>query len=149
MINEQKSLIFFNSNTKVPTKNSFIKAIKGKIFDNYDHYLGLLAFVGRSKYNNFQWIKEKVWQRVANRKHKLLSQVRHKVLIKAGLQDLLVFTMSFFHLPQVLCCKHDSLMARYWWGQLIKTKNFMELVGRRCVYQKREWGSRFQGLGSL
>lgn len=74
-MNEQKTVVFFSSNTTVSVKTSMLEVTGGRIYDNKDHYLGLPVLVGRSKYNSLRWIKEKVWQHITNSKNKPLSQV--------------------------------------------------------------------------
>lgn len=90
VINNQKSSIYFSSNTSTNAKQEVIQEVGGSTYGSYDKYLGLQAMIGKSKYNCFRWIKERVWQKVSNWKQKFLSQARREVLIKAVLQVLLV-----------------------------------------------------------
>lgn len=53
VINDQKSLSFFNSNITNNTSRSLVENIGGQISLNSDLYLGLPFFIGWSKYNNF------------------------------------------------------------------------------------------------
>lgn len=76
-------------------------------------YLGPPILVGRSKYKNFSWLKEKVWQRVSNWKNRFLSQAGREVLVKASLQAIHVYTMSLFRLPKSLCNKLEMLMTNF------------------------------------
>lgn len=66
------------------------------ICENYDKYLGLSILIGRSKYNMFHWIKERVWSKIINWKHKFISQAGREILIKAVLQALPIYPMSVF-----------------------------------------------------
>lgn len=60
MANNQKSAIIFSPNTSEFAKQQVIQATRGSILGNFDRYLGLPALIGRSKYNSFRWIKERV-----------------------------------------------------------------------------------------
>lgn len=60
----RKKMVFFRSNIVAYTKAKVLEATRGRIWNSQDCYHGLPALVGRSKYNCFHWIKEKVWQRV-------------------------------------------------------------------------------------
>lgn len=73
-------------------------------------------FMGRSKFNSFQWIKEKIWQHINNGKNKLLSQPGREILIKAVLQGLSMYTMSVYRFPQALCRDIGVLYPHFWWG---------------------------------
>lgn len=64
----------------------------GVICGSQDRYLGLPTVIGRSKYKTFNWIKEKVWLKVSNWKHRFLSQAGREVLIKAILQAIPVYS---------------------------------------------------------
>lgn len=53
VINNQKSSIFFNSNTLIKAQTAMTQEVRGVICGSYDKYLGLPALIGRSKYNTF------------------------------------------------------------------------------------------------
>lgn len=62
-LNKDKSIVFFSSNTRDEDKERILEvgAVMG---GSYEKYLGLLFVVGKSKYNTFRCIKERVWQEV-------------------------------------------------------------------------------------
>lgn len=60
ILNKEKSSILFSPHVQGSDKEMAIKATGGTICRNYEKYVGLLAMVGRFKYNIFQSIKEKV-----------------------------------------------------------------------------------------
>lgn len=66
MINAQNSSIFFSSTMSNESKTAMAQEVGGVTCGNYDKYLGLPAFIGRSRYNNFRWIKERVWDKISN-----------------------------------------------------------------------------------
>lgn len=113
MANEKKSYLFFSTNTSTPIKASAHQAIGGHISGNYDRYLGRPPLEGRSKYNKFCWIKEKLLQKFNSWKTKMLPQVRKEVLIKAVLQAIPVYIMSVYWLPHSLCHNLASMIARF------------------------------------
>ena len=84
--------------------------------------------VGRSKYQTFSMLKNKVWQKLQGWNEKLLSQEVKKVLFKAIALSIPTYTMSYFKLPISLCTELESLIARFWWGQK-KEENKIRWVG--------------------
>ncbi|KAF5442078.1 hypothetical protein F2P56_037042 [Juglans regia] len=108
---------------------------------SYERYLGLLALVGRSKYNSFRVLKDRVWQRISSWKSSFLSQAEKQVLIKAALQSIPTSTMSVFKLPVKLCKDMNGLFSKFWWR-----KQHMEGVsnGRNenfwdCKKEREAW----------
>lgn len=105
MINNKKLFILFSSNTPLVDQSKVLQEIAGVICGNYDRYLGLPTLIGKSTYNTFRWIKERVWSKISNWNHRFLSQARREILIKAILQALPMFSISVFILPKKLCLK--------------------------------------------
>ncbi|XP_042939447.1 uncharacterized protein LOC122274476 [Carya illinoinensis] len=73
-LNNDKTSIFFSSNTREQTKDivTNIAGIRGT--NSYEKYLGLPALVGRSRSQSFQGILDKVQAKLNSWKTKLLSQ---------------------------------------------------------------------------
>ena len=86
-------------------------------YSNHTKYLGLPSIIGRSKKLVFAEIKEKVGKKLVGWKGKLLSVVGKKVLIKAVVQAIPTYTISYFQLPKSLCEVLEKLMRSFWWGQ--------------------------------
>ena len=116
-INTEKSSIFFSPNTTQNTKDA-IFSILGPMNDSrHTKYLGLPSFIGRSKKQVFSTLKERVGQKLAGWKGKLLSMGGKEILIKGVAQAIPSHTMSCFQLPQGLCEELEGMMRRFWWGQ--------------------------------
>ena len=76
-------------------------------------YLGLPSFIGRSKMQVFAILKERIGQKLAGWKGKLLSMGGKEILIKAVAQAIPTYTMGCFLLPQSLCEKIESMMRNF------------------------------------
>jgi hypothetical protein len=59
-------------------------------------YLGLPQLVGAERSDSFQYLIDKICERLQESKEKLLSMGGKEVLVKAVAQSLLVFEMSVF-----------------------------------------------------
>ena len=86
--------------------------------DQFENYLGLPTLIGRSKYQAFVVLKDKVWKKLQGWKGIMLSRVGKEVLIKAVAQSLPTYTIGVFQLPVKLCDELNAMCARFWWGQV-------------------------------
>ena len=98
-INTDKSFIFFSLNTSQELKDEIINILGSMHDSNHTKYLGLPSIIGRSKKLVFVEIKEKVGKKLAGWKGKLLLVGGKEVLIKAVVQAIPTYTMSYFQLP--------------------------------------------------
>ena len=76
----------------------------------------MLALVGQAKKQSFIILKERVWKKLQGWKENLSSQVGREVLIKAVIQAIPTYTMSFFKLPKGLVRELENLIQKFWWG---------------------------------
>ena len=145
-INMDKSSIFFNPNASQECKDEIL-SILGPMHDtSHTKYLGLPSIIGRSKKLIFAEIKDKVCQKLAGWKSKLLSMGGKEILIKAVAHAIPSYTMSCFLLPKSLCEDLEREMRSFWWGQkqqetkiawvgwkkMCKPKSLVEWVSETC-----------------
>ncbi|XP_042968984.1 uncharacterized protein LOC122301654 [Carya illinoinensis] len=128
--------------------------------------------IGRSKYNSFRSIKDRVWQRVNNWKHKFLSPAGKEVLLQAVIQAVPNYHMNVFKLPRKLCKEIAAIMAKFcdarvnklidgsrgvWKEELVK-KVLTEdepkivcslLISKSGLPDKQIWGYSKDGLFSV
>lgn len=88
----------------------------------YEKYLGLPSIVGRSRYNTFKSIKDRIWKKISCWENKFLSLAGREVMIKTVLQAVPTYTMSVFKLPKNLCKEINSMLFRFWWGNVVGEK---------------------------
>ena len=96
LINLDKSSIYFSSNTDGGQRNWIKTWLKVKEVDRFENYLGLPTLIGRSKYQAFAVLKDKVWKKLQGWKGIKLSRAGKEVLIKAVAQSLPTYTMGVF-----------------------------------------------------
>lgn len=116
-INTDKSSIFFSPNTSQETKEEILTYLGLMQDTRHTKYLGLPSFIGRSKKQVFPTLKERIGQKLASWKGKLLSMGGKEILIKAVAQAIPTYNMGCFLLPQSLCDDIESMMRNFWWGQ--------------------------------
>ena len=86
--NPDKSSIFFSPNTIQNTKDAILSILGPMNDSRHTKYLGLRSFIGRSKKQVFSTLKERVGQKLAGWKGKLLSMGDKEILIKAVAQAI-------------------------------------------------------------
>ena len=91
---------FSNSNTTYPLQAQIQHLLGVPVVRQYEKYLGLPALVGHAKKQSFVYLKERVW----------------KAVIKAVIQAILTYTMSYFKVPKGLVKELEILIRKFWWG---------------------------------
>lgn len=112
-----KSKLLISQNTRVEEVDTIMAIWDVHPLQHHDRYLGLPSLVRRSKCNTFKELKYRVWQKLQGWKEKLLSQANREVLIKAVVQALPTYTMSYFLSPKSFCRELEGLFTKFWWGQ--------------------------------
>lgn len=69
--------------------------------------------VGRSKKEVFSFLKDRVWDRVKRWNERDFSMASREVLIKAVLQAIPTYVMSYFRLPTTLLQDIEVLVRRF------------------------------------
>lgn len=82
-INRLKTNLFFSKSTPQDTQEVIKQTLGVPVIHQYESYLGLPSFIGRSKNNSFAKIKQQVWKGLQGWEGKLLLQMGREVLIKA------------------------------------------------------------------
>ena len=102
-LNKNKTSLFFNHNMNNGMKET-IKAMFGaQVIRSHESNLGLPSLIGKSKQNTFALLKQRVANKLAGWKEKLLSNAGKEVLIKVIAQVVPSYTLSCFKLPNSLC----------------------------------------------
>ena len=70
--------------------------LKVKEVDRFESYLGLPTLIGRSKYQTFAFLKDRVWKKLQGWKSNMLSKAEKEVLIKVVSQSIPTYTMGVF-----------------------------------------------------
>ncbi|XP_075663437.1 putative mitochondrial protein AtMg00310 [Castanea sativa] len=112
----------------------------------HESYLGLPSLVGRSKTNSFAQLKERVANKLAGWKEKLLPNAGKEILIKAVAQAVPSYTMSCFLLPKALCKELTGMVRQFWWGQKKDERRMAWVSWERMCLPKDQGGMGFKDL---
>ena len=145
-LNRSKTSLFFSRNTENATKEAIKTMFGAQLIKPHESYLGLPYLVGRSKTNSFAQLKERVANKLAGWKEKLLSNVGKEVLIKAVAQAVPSYTMSCFLLPKALCQELTGMVRHFWWGQKKDERRMVWMSWEKMCLPKDQGGLGFKDL---
>jgi hypothetical protein len=146
VINKDKSSILFSKNTKQRHRTEVMNIMQISSEGWKGRYLGMPSYIGRAKTKTFQYIKDKVWNKIQGWKEKLLSKAGKEILIKAAAQAIPVYTMSCFDLTKSLCDDLSSMICSFWWSQMDKTNKIHWVSWGTLSKPKRVGGLGFRDL---
>jgi hypothetical protein len=112
----------------------------------FEKYLGLPPLIGRSKKQAFFEIKDRIWRKLQGWKEIFLSQAGKKILIKAVIQAIPTYAMSYFKFPVGLCDEISNMATRFWWGQKSDKRKIHWLSKKKLCQAKKEGGMGFRDL---
>ncbi|XP_023886459.1 uncharacterized protein LOC111998599 [Quercus suber] len=121
-LNREKTIVFFSKATPEERKLEIINLLGASAVREYKKYFGPPVVVGRNQKASLNFIKERVWNKLQGWKEKLLSQARREAFLKAIVQAIPTFVMSFFKLPFGLLKDIEMMIRKFWWGQSMVLK---------------------------
>ena len=117
-----------------------------QVIKPHESYLGLPSLVGMSKRNTFAQLKQRVSNKLARWKKKLLSSAGKEILIKTVAQAIPSYTMSCFKLPNTLCDELTGMVRQFWWGQVREEKKLAWMSWEKMCLPKEKRGMGFKDL---
>ncbi|KAF5445202.1 hypothetical protein F2P56_034269 [Juglans regia] len=124
-LNKQKTTIMFSSNGRKMYWERIITDLGARVQNSFEKCLGLPAMVGKSRYDTFRGIKDKVWLRLNNWKNHFLSPAGKEVLLKAVIQSIPIYSRvlhdKYFKFSGLLEAKLGSKPSLIWrslWGAM-------------------------------
>ncbi|XP_061999150.1 uncharacterized protein LOC133716455 [Rosa rugosa] len=115
-VNFHKSSVMFSKNVDRATQNLLATFLGVNVVESHEKYLGLPTYVGRNKTSTFQYIQERLDQKLQTWQGRLLSGAGKDILIRVVAQSLPTYAMSCFQLTKKFCDDLQQRCARFWWG---------------------------------
>lgn len=109
-LNCHKTSLCFSPNTNNGIKERVKTMFGAQVIKPHEAYLGLPSLVGRSKNNTFAQLKQRVANKVAGWREKILTPAGKEILIKFVAQVVPSYTMNCF------CCPRISVMSLLVWS---------------------------------
>ncbi|XP_042974770.1 uncharacterized protein LOC122306409 [Carya illinoinensis] len=146
-LNKEKTSVFFSSNTRGEARDFILQQVNGLRCNDYNKYLGLPTVVGRSRYNSFRGLTDKIWKKINSWNTRFLSTAGKEVLIKSVLQAILAYAMSVFKLPNLLLKEIEALLAKFWWNNKREGRGIHWKTWKFLGSIKNQGGLGFRDLG--
>ena len=143
-ISEAKSKVYFSLNIDSDTRDSFCE-IPGFNFINFlGKYLGIPIWQPGSSLHEFNFLLERMKQKLAGWKSNFLSMTGRAVLIQASISTIPAYIMQCVSLPSKIQNGIDKISQNFLWGTTVSTKKNTKkkkksigLVGIKLPNQKK------------
>jgi hypothetical protein len=145
-INFDKSSIMFSENTREEMRTQVLRELNIGAEARTEKYLGLPVYVGRARTKTFEYLKDRIWQKIQGWKERMLTKSGKDILIKACAQAIPTFAMSCFDLTKSLCEQISTMVCRWWWAQNEEENKVHWLSWEVLSKTKREGGLGFRDL---
>ena len=99
VVSEAKSRIYFSPNVDLDQRDSLVDILGFQTTLNLGKYLGFPLKHSRSRSHDFDFVLDRVKQKLAGWKANLLSMARRRVLIQASSSTILAYVMQNVYLP--------------------------------------------------
>lgn len=115
-VNSLKSKLYFSSNTNTHVREKIGNVLGYKQTDDFGNYLGVSLFHSRVKKSMFQFLVDKVQQRLNGFDAKLLLLAGRVTLAKSVLLTIPGYFMQAAIIPIGICEKIEQVLRRFVWG---------------------------------
>ena len=138
----EKSRVYFSANIDADRKEELCGKLGIQSTTTFGKYLGFPIKHNGARRNQFNFVLEKMMERLAGWKTKYLSFAGRAVLVKAVMSAISNYVMQGSALPAHLCEKLDKVNRDFLWGSACD-KRKLHLVGWNKIIKSKEEG----GLG--
>lgn len=146
-INLQKSGIYFSANVRLDKQEEIKELLRIHNESGSGHYLGLPSLIGRSKKMVFNFLKDRIWNKIQRWSVTCLSRAGKAVLLSNVAQAIPSYAMSCFLIPKSLCSELERMMNNFWWGTTNSSrKGIRWLSWSNMSMPKCEGGLGFRNL---
>ncbi|XP_075665344.1 uncharacterized protein LOC142635008 [Castanea sativa] len=131
-ISKAKSKILFSPNVATEKRREIVNQTGISETHNLGKYLGFPIIHNGRRRNEFQFVVERVQNKLVGWKSKCLSSARRLVLIKAAVSSIPEYNMQCNKLPTKTCEDVNKLTRDFLWGSTAEKKK-LHLVGLNKV----------------
>ncbi|CAN1730043.1 Uncharacterized mitochondrial protein AtMg00310 [Linum perenne] len=127
-VNLAKSAVLFSNNTPPRVQLCYKDFLGVRFLERSEKYLGLPCIILRSKEETFRFIEDKMSLRLRSWKRECLSPAGIHTLLQFVIAGLPVYAMSCYELTATMCESLNTLMTKFWWGQVTDDQRVLKSV---------------------
>ena len=135
-----KSKVFFSPNTHVDIQEAVCRRLGMEVTTDFGKYLGVPTINGRTSKRDYQYLVEKINDKLAGWKSKTLSLAGRATLIQSSLNSIPYYTMQSTKLPRSTCDEIDRKNKSFLWGALEGERKVHLVAWENVNKSKREGG---------
>ena len=137
-VSSDKSHIYFSKNVKANLKNKICNNLQIQATNDLGKYLGFPIRQKGAARNHFNFVVERVMNKLSGWKAKLLSFASRTVLVKFVMSAIPNYVMQRVAFPIHLCDKLDKICRDFHWGSS-QGKSKMHMVGWNKIINVRTY----------
>ncbi|KAL8158305.1 hypothetical protein AgCh_002851 [Apium graveolens] len=137
-INFHKSSVNFSPNTAASVRQEICQSLGVREVYDPGKYLGMPMRVGRKKVETFQFLKDRVKQKLQGWGNKSISKAGKLILLKTAAQSIPNFWMNLLLIPEEICDDIEKIMNSFWWCNGSSTSKGIKWISwkRLCVVKE-------------
>lgn len=146
VVNYSKSVVTFSPNTADNTRKVVCSKLGVKEAKHPGKYLGMPMIIGRRKVLAFNFLFERVEQKLQAWDNWIISKAGKVVLLKTIAQSIPNFWMNLLLIPGEICEKIKRRMNAFWWGNKGASRGIRWMAWDKLCEVKEERGLGFKKL---
>ena len=143
-ISEAKSKVYFSPNVDSDMRDSLCEILGFRSTNSLGKYLGIPIRQQGSSPNDFNFILDKMKQKLAGWKSNLLSMAGRAVLIQSSLSTIPAYVMQCASLPSKIHKGIDRISRNFLWGSTESVRKMHWVGWSKITKPKEEGGLGFQ-----
>lgn len=144
-VNFSKSVVIFGKGTPIRLQQTLMNDLGITKLGGFGKYLGLPDYIGRNWKEVFQYITQRI-QNKLGWYTRFLPPAGKEVLLKAVITALPAYTMSCFLLPKNLIQEITKAMRRFWWSATKEKFKIPWIAWNKITSSKRDGWLGFRDM---
>lgn len=146
VINYSKSVVTFSPNTTENARKLICSKLEVREAKSPGKYLGMPMVIGRRKASTFNFLFERVDQKLQAWDKQVISKAGKVVFLKMAVRSIPNFWMNLLQIPVEICEKIERRMNAYWWGNKSANSGIRWMAWEKLCEVNEEGGLDFKKL---
>lgn len=148
-VNKQKTSIYFSRNVTRKKQEELCKVCGFQRKEELVRYFGAFITNGRATRNKFQYLINKVQERLCSWKKQSLSPTGRLTLMQSVSSQMAIFAMQHVQIPVGVCREIERLQRDFIWGSSNEKRRLHALNWDTLCMPKNQGGYGFREMQSM